>query len=138
MDALACELVERGEAPGAGYDGEALAAVLRGLSGARHEVLEQAVDGDGCLELVEGGLAGGRLADVGGRGHEPVGGMDRMTGSVIGFSGDGPRSGGMWMGRAAACSRAYTKKAAGALSGARDSRTDAASLDLPKRTGGPG
>ena len=71
-DALACELVERGEAPGAGDDGEALAAVLGGRSRTRDEVLEQAVDGDGCLELVEGDLAGGRLAEVRGRGLEPV------------------------------------------------------------------
>ena len=71
-DALACELVHCGEAPGAGDDGEALAAVLARLGGARHEVLDQAVGGDGSLELVEGGLAGGRLADIGGRGLEPV------------------------------------------------------------------
>ena len=71
-DALGCELVHRGEAPGAGDDSEALAAVFARLGGARHEVLDQAVGGDGGLELVESGLAGGRLADVGGRGLEPV------------------------------------------------------------------
>ena len=48
-DAFACELVHRGEASGAGDDGIALAAVLGGLSGTRHEVLDQAVGGDGGL-----------------------------------------------------------------------------------------
>ena len=71
-DALTRELVEGGEAARAGDDSVALVAVLGGFGGTRHEVLEQAVDGDGRLELVEGGLAGGRLADVGGRGREPV------------------------------------------------------------------
>ena len=66
-DALAGELVERGEAPGAGDDGEALAAVLGGSDVADHKVLEHVESGDGGLELGEGGLAGLGLADVGGR-----------------------------------------------------------------------
>ena len=70
--ALAGEVVERGEAAGAGDDGEVFAVVLAGTDGAGHEVLKQAVGGDGCLELGECGLAGLGPADVGGRTLQPV------------------------------------------------------------------
>ena len=66
------ELVEGGEAPGAGDDGEALAEVVGGSDVACHEVLQQAMGGDGGLELGEGGLARLGPADVGGRGLEAV------------------------------------------------------------------
>ena len=92
--ALAGELVERGEAPGACDDGEALAAVLGGTDGAGHEVLDQAVGGDGCLELGEGGLAGLGPADVGGRALQPVEGDGSDDGVV-----HETVSGNAWMGR---------------------------------------
>ena len=73
-DALAGELVERGEAPGACDDGEPFAGslprtrsgVFGGSDVACHEVFQQAVGGDGRLELGEGALAGFGPADVGG------------------------------------------------------------------------
>ena len=112
--ALAGEVVQRGEPAGAGDDGEVFAVVLTGTDGAGHEVLEQAVGGDGCLELGECGLAGLGPADVGGRGLQAVEG----DGSDDGF---GHRLLRRWAarrrrvdgGRAAACSRARMKRSRG-------------------------
>ena len=70
--AVAGEIVERGEPAGAGDNGIVLAAVLAESDGACNEVLKQPVDGDGGLELGEGGLAGLGPADVGGRALEAV------------------------------------------------------------------
>ncbi len=69
---LAGEIVERGEAAGAGDDGEVFAAVLAGSDGTDHEVFQQAMCGDGGLELDEGALACLGPADVGGRALQPV------------------------------------------------------------------
>ena len=112
--ALAGEVVQRGEPAGAGDDGEVFAVVLTGTDGAGHEVLEQAVGGDGCLELGECGLAGLGPADVGGRALQPV----ERDGSDDGF---GHRLLRRWAarrrrvdgGRAAACSRARMKRSRG-------------------------
>ena len=62
---LGDEVGQRGEAPAAGDDGVAVRTLLAGAEGADDEVLEQAVSGDGGLELGEGGLAGRGPADVG-------------------------------------------------------------------------
>ena len=70
--ALAGEVDERGEPPAAGDDGVAVGAGRIGVDGAGHQVLEQAMGGDGGLKLGEGGLAGHGLADVGGRDLQPV------------------------------------------------------------------
>ena len=91
--ALPGEVVQRCEPAGAGDDGEVLAAVLAGTDGAGHEVLEQAVGGDGCLELGEGGLAGLGPADVGGRALQPVE-RDRSDDGVVHET----VSGNAWMG----------------------------------------
>ena len=88
--ALAGEVVERREPAGAGDDGEALArslprtrsGVLAGTDGAGHEVLEQAVGGNGRLELGEGGLAGLGPADVGRRALQPIEGDGSDDGVV--------------------------------------------------------
>ena len=71
-NAVPGEVVEGGEAAGAGDDGVVLAAVLAGSDGACHEVLEQPVGGDRGLELGESGLAGLGPADVGGRALQAV------------------------------------------------------------------
>ena len=112
--ALLRELVEGGEAPGACDDGEALAEIVGGPDVACHKVLQQAVGGDGGLELGESALARVGPADVGGRGLQAVEG----DGSDDGF---GHRLLRRWAarrrrvdgGRAAACSRARMKKSRG-------------------------
>ena len=71
-DVLAGEVGERAESPAAGDDGIAVAAFVVGVDRTDDEVFQQPVCGDGCLELGEGGLAGRRLAGVGGRELQPV------------------------------------------------------------------
>ena len=93
--AVAGEVVEHGEATGAGDDDKVLAAVLAGSDGACHEVLEQPVGGDGGLELGKGGLAGLGLADVGGRALQAVEG----DGSNDGIGHGEMVSGSAWRGR---------------------------------------
>ena len=89
--ALTGEVDERGEPPAAGDDGVAVGALRIGVDGTGDEVFQQPVGGDGGLELGEGGLAGLRLADVGGRELQPVerDGSDDGVGHVRSSPGDG-------------------------------------------------
>ena len=71
-NAVRGERLERGQAAPAGDDGEAVDAVGAGAFGADDQVLQQAVGGDGGLELGEGGRIGRGLAHVLGREREPA------------------------------------------------------------------
>ena len=83
-DAVVGELGEGGEAPAAGDDGVARLALAVRADGAGHEVVLQAVGGDGGLQLDEGVLGGGGPAHVGGgdlelvEGHGEEGGIGHV------------------------------------------------------------
>ena len=83
------EVVEDGEAAGAGDNGKVLAAVFTGADGACHEVLEQA-RGRAMDALSSAKAVLGRPRSCGRwRASAPAGrsGMGRMTGSFMSFSG---------------------------------------------------
>ena len=89
------ERLKRRQAPAAGHD--LMAGRIAGIGPGRpHEqVFEQAVGGDGRLELLERRAFGGRLSDVLGRGHERGKGnaTDGAFGIGHGGSSEKPRRG---------------------------------------------
>ena len=69
-----------------------------------------------ALSSAKAPLPASVLRTLAGEGSSRWSGMDRMTGSVIGFSGDGPHGGGEWTGDARPCAIARRWKRPRALS----------------------
>ena len=82
-DALAGELVERGEAPGARDDGEALAEIVGGSDVAGHEVFSRPWAAMEALSSAKALLPASVLRTLAGEGSSRWRGMDRMTESCM-------------------------------------------------------